>query len=205
MVHKPTDAGAPPVAPVRGAAVPVPVPPPVPVVSTAVPSASTDAERVALEKECDALAQQGALAPQYAKLMQERQALQQQYEAAASADNFEAVGMLGQRLKLMKVTPLPLSEQDYATLGSRVTALIQRVTVKCRALMAAEDFPGVASLGAKLSALKALNVSALPGQAGSSGAAAPVAGKEEEDAEWANDPVYVPPNGEITTQTAGTH
>jgi hypothetical protein len=97
--------------------------------------------------------------------MLQMQAVQAQYEAAEEAAvDFVLVGTLGTQLETLQQqsAQLPLSEEDYLTLGDRHARLVQQLTDKCQELKADRAFARLSAVAAFLYKLKALDVSELP-------------------------------------------
>ena len=127
------------------------------------PAEVAAAECAELEGECDTLGEQVAQAPARRDAMQRRNTLQAQLDAAKAAKtDFQRIGDLGKALKVVcaEIAQLPLSEEDRLTLTVRHAAMVQRVEAKCKQLMEAEQYDLLSSLGAKLKALKALDLTA---------------------------------------------
>jgi hypothetical protein len=78
------------------------------------------------------------------------------------AEDFESVASIGTQLQALQQesAQLPLSEEDYLTLADRHAALLLEVTEQCKVLEKAKDFPAMAALGAQLTALLEVAVSA---------------------------------------------
>jgi hypothetical protein len=151
--------------------------------------------------ECDTVVAQFAHVPTLRGAILQRAKLQKELEAAeAAGDDFVLVGTLGERLEAqcLRIAEQPLSEEDYLTLADRHEALVLKTAAICRELAKSKAYADVKMLGAKLQDLKALDVSALP-QSWSNDPVQPPAPPapgvtaEEEEEEWAYDPVYVPP------------
>lgn len=145
--------------------------------SQAQPKAAESAQ-LPLIDVCDALLAQAALAPARLAATQRLNALQLELAAAdAAGTDFELIAQLGKAVKAARLecAQLPLSEADFLSLAERHAALVERVTAQCRELREQEDFDALGTLGAKLKALRAVDVSALPNPADS-------------------DPVYVEPS-----------
>jgi hypothetical protein len=105
---------------------------------------------------CERVLQQLAGAPHRRDLIQRINSLQTQLVAVAAADDFESAALLGTQLKALKreSAQLPLSKEDYFTLGNRHARLVERLTEKCRELALAEDYGALGPLGAKLKELR---------------------------------------------------
>jgi hypothetical protein len=132
---------------------------------------------VALEHDCVLLTEQIAVTAARATVPQRKQALQQQLSAAvASGTDFKLVGSLGEQLDLHSThaQQLTLSEDEQFALTDKHAALVQRLQAKCKELTASKFYALVWRLGARLEALRALDLSSLPQP-------------------WDNDPVYVSP------------
>jgi hypothetical protein len=149
-----------------------------------------------LIRECDVLLAQFTQVPLLRNALKQRDELQRQFDDAERAGvNFELVGKLGLQLNAVKMTITHigwrLSESDYRTLFKRCTALVQRVTARCRALTAAKAYLEVMTLGSKLAALNALDLSILTSKTHAAGAPHIVQPQGYDSGD--DDPVYVPP------------
>jgi hypothetical protein len=119
-----------------------------------------------LADQCTALVKQAAFVPQRSDIRQRLLSLKAQIKAElAAALDFELVGTLGMQRKSLEQqsAQLPLSEEDYLTLGNRHADLVRRVTETCRELMKARDYAMLGPLSAKLKELKALDLSGILG------------------------------------------
>lgn len=100
-------------------------------------------------------------APSRKGAMRRRTVLQRKYDAAKVGNaELSVIGTLGESLEALKLeaAKLPLSEEDYLTLGARHAALMQKVESKGREFVADDRSHLVTRLGAKLNALKALDL-----------------------------------------------
>jgi hypothetical protein len=98
-------------------------------------------------------------------MMQRLAAAQAQYDAAEAAfTNLPLVASLGEALHALQQesAQLPLSEEDYLTLLERRSALVQRVTDRCKNLIQEQLFDDLARLDTQLKATKALVIAAAP-------------------------------------------
>jgi hypothetical protein len=109
---------------------------------------------------CERVLQYIRDAPQRGDLLNKMLLLHEQLQAAFAFEDFESVACHCTQLQALQQqsAQLPLSEEDYLTLGDRHADLVQRVTEKCKQLAAAKDFTSVTALGAKLSELRAAAV-----------------------------------------------
>jgi hypothetical protein len=107
--------------------------------------------------ECERVLQEVALAPQRKEFCQRIAALQQQYNAALSTEDFECVASLGLQLQALQQqsAQLPLSEEDYLALPTRHAELVRRVTDQCHELTRLKDYVALGPLAARLTKLKA--------------------------------------------------
>jgi hypothetical protein len=151
--------------------------------------------------ECERILQQVAAVPQRRDLSQRIQALQPQLKVAEACDDFEQVVALGTQLQVLQQesAQLPLSEEDYLTLGDRHADLVRRVTETCRELTRLKDYAALGPLSAKLKELRALDLTGIPGMGGKQQqetAATATAGREADERDGADDPVVVVRGGE---------
>jgi hypothetical protein len=123
------------------------------------------AECAQLEGECDILCTQVA----QATFTQRRDALQAQLDSAMSKRDLKQMGTLGLALEALKLeaAQLPLSEEEYLTLGARHAALMERVEAKGMEFARIKQYGLVYRMGVALESLKGLDVSQLssPGDA----------------------------------------
>jgi hypothetical protein len=115
--------------------------------------------------ECDAAICQFAQAPVLWDLVQQRNKLQLALDllvVMVMNNDWEAVGEAGKKVGSATAAMLqdPLSEEDYMTLTSRHSALVQKMTDTCKDLLATKQYDSVTALGTKLKELKAAQVSA---------------------------------------------
>jgi hypothetical protein len=81
----------------------------------------------------------------------------------AAKANFKEIVRVGSvhKAAVDGVLQQPLSEKDYLTLAPRHAALVQKVKAHCEHLAEAEDYEGLELLGAKLDALRGVDMSIL--------------------------------------------
>jgi hypothetical protein len=123
-------------------------------------------QRAQLLAQSEVVCKQAKAAPAYRDLMERVRPLQAQFDAAeAAAEDFVLIGTLGTQLQQLEKESarLPLSEEDYLTLADRHAALVQRLTDQCRKMKAVGWFTELDQLATQLVALRALDVSELPG------------------------------------------
>jgi hypothetical protein len=162
-------------------------------------SAASCEALLCLTDQCAAVQKQAAFVPQRSDIRQRLQALQAKYDTAlVAAVDFVLVGTLGTQLQALQQesAQLPLSEEDYQTLGDRHAELVRRVTDTCRELMRAGDYAVLGPLSAKLKELKALDLSGIAGTShDSDGEHDPVvaSGPVVRDDDGESDPVIVTP------------
>jgi hypothetical protein len=116
----------------------------------------------ALCAKCDALVVQASQAPQRAEMNQRLEAAQAQYDAAErDGEDFNLIAFLLRGLEALQLesAQLPLSEEGYLTLPTRHASLVHRVTDSCKAFMGGKDYESLATIGSKLTVLRALDVS----------------------------------------------
>jgi hypothetical protein len=113
----------------------------------------------ALTRECYVTIVQFACVPALRDALQQRD-LQAQLHAADQGDKYQLAVELEDKLGVLqeKIAQLPLSEEDYLTLGDRYATLVQMVSLQCRALFTAKDRVALAPLAAMLEELKALDL-----------------------------------------------
>ncbi len=85
----------------------------------------------ALADECDTVITQTTCVPAYRAVIKQKDELQREFTALKAAGvDFERIADVGKALKAVvaESAQLPLSEEDYRTLGARHVALVRRVT-----------------------------------------------------------------------------
>jgi hypothetical protein len=165
-----------------------------------------------LLSECDTIIKEVKSAPCLRDAIQRRNELKGELAALNAAKTpFKMMAGVGTAHKaaVAAVLQQPLSEEDYLTLAGRHESLLRKVRETCKQLADAENHDALATLGAKLDELEALDVSTLPQSLTNDPVPLPVppapittsittnAGEGEED--WSIDPVYahpVPEEGE---------
>jgi hypothetical protein len=115
----------------------------------------------ALKKEADVLAKQASQAPPRAEMMQRLEAAQAQYDSAkAAAEDFELIASRGKALQALQLeaSKLPLSGEDYLTLGERHAQLVQRMLATCKQLARSKEFAALTALDKQVKLFCALTL-----------------------------------------------
>jgi hypothetical protein len=159
-------------------------------------------QREALVGECDVVIAQFAHVPALRDAIQQRDELQREYDTLkATKTEFRTSVRVGKALQVAREVTAKhsLTEDDYLTLGDKYDALVQKLMITCEVLLANDDLDALDTLSSKLEELQALDLSALPRSWANDpvqppAPPAPGATAEEEEEEWAYDPVYMPPH-----------
>jgi hypothetical protein len=140
------------------------------------PSTLGTPQHAALVGECDAVIAQFAHVPALRDAIQQRDELQAQLEAAGESEDYTRAIVLGEKFDALQeaIKMLPLADEDYLTLPDRHAALVQKVSLECKALLKAKNRAALAPLAAKLEQLKALLATETPPAAGGVSPASPV-------------------------------
>jgi hypothetical protein len=107
-----------------------------------------------LADECDSFVACFARAPTF--LARNKHLAQLETLMVSSESDFSAIAAVS------KLLAAAMTEAEYCSLRNRHAALADRVTTRCAALEQTKEFGLLILLGAKLKAIKALDVSALP-------------------------------------------
>jgi hypothetical protein len=113
--------------------------------------------------ECERLLQHVSAAPHCRGQMEHLLSLREHIADALAEEDFERVASLGASVHALMPQSVheALSEEDYLTLPARHTALVQRVSKRCRKLCEEKDHAAQARLAAELEALKSPETTAV--------------------------------------------